>query len=194
MACAQGRIYDRHAASRTPSWSWRATPLRLHGQSAMTPGAALTPLARALVATLVFVCAWLLSAALATLHAPRWTMFTDGAVIVTSIVGIYVCLHFWTQEDEGGESDDGQGGDHRGGGPRRPRPDAPPRGRGGDLSWWGEFERQLAVYVAQHEPGTGQGGGLAVRAAATSRRTSLHALPPGTLSETAASLSFECTE
>lgn len=116
----------------------------------MTPGAALTPLARALIATFAFVCAWLLSAALATLHAPRWTMFTDGAVIVTSIIGISVGLHFWTQADEGGESDDGQGGERRGG-PRRPRPDAPPGG-GGDPSWWDEFERQLAFYVAQREP------------------------------------------
>lgn len=109
-------------------------------------------LARALIATFAFACAWVLTAVFDALGAPRWTIFTGGAVIVASIVVITVTVHLWTQEGDGGESDPGQRGNDGGGGPRRRRPDAPQLGGGGnDPSWWPEFERQVAFYVAERE-------------------------------------------
>jgi hypothetical protein len=110
-------------------------------------------LARPLIAMLVFAGAWLLTAVFGALRAPGWTMFTGGAVIAVSIVVITVTVHRWTQGGDGGDSSPGRRGDeHGGGGPRRCRPDTPQRGGGGsDPSWWPEFERQLAFYVAERE-------------------------------------------
>jgi hypothetical protein len=109
-------------------------------------------LARPLMAMLVFAGAWLLTAVFGALRAPGWTMFTGGAVIAVSIVVITVTVHLWTQGGDGGESSPGQRGDHGGGEPRRCRPDAPQRGGGGSgPSWWPDFERQLAFYVAERE-------------------------------------------
>jgi hypothetical protein len=108
--------------------------------------------ARPLIATFAFAWAWLLTAVFVALRAPGWTMFTGGAVIVVSIVVITVTVHLWTQGADGGDSGPGQRGDHGGGGPRRRGPDAPQHGGGGtDPSWWPEFERQLAFYVAKRE-------------------------------------------
>lgn len=108
-------------------------------------------LARPLIATGAFTCAWLLTAMLDALRAPGWTTLTGGVVIMVSIVVISVTVHLWTQGSEGGERGPGdRGGD--GGGPRHRRPDAPdPRGGGDDPSWWPEFERQVALYVAERE-------------------------------------------
>jgi hypothetical protein len=113
-------------------------------------------LARLLIATFAFMCAWLLAAGFAALRAPGWTTFTGCAVIVVSIVVMIVSLHLWTQAGEGGQSDGEHRGDHGGGSSRR-KPDAPRRGGGGDdPSWWPEFERQLALYVAERDGGTQQ--------------------------------------
>jgi hypothetical protein len=78
-------------------------------------------------------------------------MFLGAAVIVVSIVVITATLHLWTQEGDGGDVGPGRRGAHGGGGPRRRRPDAPPPGGGGAPAWWPDFERQLAVYVAERE-------------------------------------------
>lgn len=108
-------------------------------------------LARPLIATFAFSCAWLLTAVFDALRAPGWTIFMGGTVIVVSIVVITVTVHLWAQGGDGGESSPGQRGDHGGGGPRR-RPDAPQRGGGdSDPGWWPEFERQLAFYAAERE-------------------------------------------
>lgn len=108
-----------------------------------------SPLARAVIATFAFTGAWLLTGVLDALRAPGWTMFTGGAVIVVSIVGITVTVHLWTQEG-GGEGGPGKRGDDGEGGQPRRRPDAPQHGGGGnDPSWWPEFEREFAFYVAQ---------------------------------------------
>jgi hypothetical protein len=108
-------------------------------------------LARAMIATFAFTCTWLLTAVLDALRAPGWTMLTGGAVIVVSVVVITFTVHLWTQEGEV-ESGPGRRGNDGGGGPPHRRPDAPPRGGGGhDPGWWPEFERQVAVYVAECE-------------------------------------------
>jgi hypothetical protein len=109
-------------------------------------------LARPVIATLAFVVAWLITAVFAAMRAPGWTISMGGAVIVVSIVVIVATLYLWTQAGEGGESGAGPRDDHGGRGTRRRRPDAPqPGGGGGDPSWWPEFERQLALYVAARE-------------------------------------------
>jgi hypothetical protein len=76
-------------------------------------------------------------------------MSTGGAVIVVSVIAITVTVHLWAQE---GAGDSGPGERGGGGGPPHRRPDAPQRGGGGqEPSWWPEFERQMAVYVAERE-------------------------------------------
>jgi hypothetical protein len=114
---------------------------------------AVSELARPLIAMFACACAWLLTAGFDALRAPGWTMFPGGAVIVVSLVVIIVTVHRWTQGCDGGDSAPGQRGDeHGGGGPRRRRPDAPQRGGAGSgPSWWPEFERQLAFYIAERE-------------------------------------------
>lgn len=109
-------------------------------------------LARLLISTLAFTCAWLVTAVLAAMRAPGWTIFVGGSVIVVSIAVIVVTLQVWTQEGEVGDSGPGHQGDYGGGGPRRRRPDAPQHGGGGsDPSWWPQFERQLAFYLEEGE-------------------------------------------
>lgn len=108
-------------------------------------------LVRVLITTFAFTCAWLLTAVADALRAPGWTMFTGGAVLVVSIVVITVTVHLWAQEG-GNETGSGQRGDKDGGGPPRRKPDAPQHGGGGrDPSWWPEFEREVALYVAERE-------------------------------------------
>ncbi len=108
-------------------------------------------LARLLISALAFTCAWLVTAVLAVMRAPGWTIFVGGSVIVVSIAVIVVTLQVWTQEGEVGDSGPGHQGDYGGGGPRRRRPDAPQHGGGGDPSWWPQFERQLAFYLEEGE-------------------------------------------
>lgn len=116
-------------------------------------GRRLSQLARLMIATSVFVCAWLTTAALAAMRAPEWTMFMGGAVIVASIVVVIAMLHLWTRGGAG-ETQEERRGDEGGGGPRRHWPDAPqPGGGGSDPSWWPEFERRLALYAAERERG-----------------------------------------
>jgi hypothetical protein len=108
-------------------------------------------LARLMIATVAFVCAWL-TTALDAARPRDWTVFLGVAVIVVSIVLVIVSLHIWAQANDGGESGAGPGGDQDGGGPGRRWPDAPkPGGGGNDPSWWPEFERHLALYVAEGE-------------------------------------------
>jgi hypothetical protein len=107
----------------------------------------LSRLARLLIAVSAFACAWLLTAVFGALRAPGWAMFAGGAVIAVSIYVMAITVHLWTQE---GEAERGpRPGDDDEGGPRRGRPDSPRHGGdGNDPSWWPEFERQLAFYVA----------------------------------------------
>ena len=107
-------------------------------------------LARPMIATFAFACAWLITA-FDALRAPGWTVSLGVAVIVVSIGLITATLHIWTQEVDGGAGA-GPRPDEGGGGPGRRRPDAPQHGGGGsNPSWWPEFERQLALYVAKRE-------------------------------------------
>jgi hypothetical protein len=107
--------------------------------------------ARAMSATFAFTCAWLLTAVLGGLRAPGWTMLTGGTVIVVSIGVITVTVHVWTQE-AGRGSGPGRRANGGGGGPPGRRPDPPQPGDGGqEPSWWAEFEREVAFYVAERE-------------------------------------------
>lgn len=108
-----------------------------------------SPLTRLVIATFAFACAWLMTAVVDAIRAPGWTVLLGGSDIVLSIVLLTAALHRWTREPDGSEQ-----GPHDGGGwdGPRPRPDAPQHGGGdNDLSWWPEFERQLASYVAERE-------------------------------------------
>jgi hypothetical protein len=110
----------------------------------------LSEVARPLIATFAFTCAWLLTAGFDVFRAPGWTTGLGCAVVALSVVVITVTLHRWTQEGVGGESRSGLQGDEGGGGPRCRRPDGPlPRGGGSEPSWWPEFERQFALYAAE---------------------------------------------
>lgn len=112
----------------------------------------LSQLARLMIATFVFACAWLITAALDAIRAPDWMMGVGGVVVVLSIVAVFATLHLWTQADGNGEPHPGYGGDDGGGGLRHRQPDLPQPGGGGkDPSWWPEFERRLALYVAERE-------------------------------------------
>lgn len=105
----------------------------------------LPPLARPVIATLGFACAWLLAAGFDALGVRGWALFLGGAVIAVSVVVITVTLHLWAVEDDGGV------------GPRRRSLDAPqPGGDGGAPSWWPDFERQFGLYVAERESETRQ--------------------------------------
>ena len=109
----------------------------------------LSRLARLLIATSASACAWLLAAALDAQRVPSWTIFAGGAVIAVSIYVMAITLHLWTQEGEA-QRGLGLGGNDDEGGPRRGPPDAPRHGGdGNDPSWWPEFARQLAFYVAE---------------------------------------------
>src|SRR6476619_7305790 len=105
-------------------------------------------LARAVIATFAFACAWLMAAVLDAIHAPGWTIFLGGALIAANIVAIGATLHLWAREGDGGDGGPRQPGDHGGDGRWRRWPDAPPSGGGGSgPTWWPEFEQQLAAYV-----------------------------------------------
>lgn len=108
-------------------------------------------IARPVIATLAFVCAWLIAAGFDAMGVRGWAMFLSAAVIVVSLAAITATLHFWALGDEGGDAGPGPRGAHGGGGPRRRRPDAPQPGGGGAPSWWPDFERQFEAYVAEHE-------------------------------------------
>lgn len=81
----------------------------------------MSQLARLVIATFAFACAWLVATGLDAMGARGWTIFIAAAVIVVSIVVITAALYLWTQEDDG----------------------AP--------NWWPDFEREFADYVAERE-------------------------------------------
>jgi hypothetical protein len=78
-------------------------------------------LARLLIATFAFACAWLLAAGFDAIGVRGWTMGLGAAVIAVTIGVIAATLHLWAQEGDG----------------------AP--------GWWPDFERQFADYVAERE-------------------------------------------
>jgi hypothetical protein len=110
-------------------------------------------LARPVIATFGFVCAWLIAAGFDAMGVRGWAIFLSAAVIVVSLAAVTATLHFWTLGGEGGGAGPGPRGAHGGGGPRRRRPDEPQPGGGDAPRWWSEFERQFEAYVVerQHE-------------------------------------------
>lgn len=111
----------------------------------------LSQIARPVIATFAFVCAWLLVAGVDAMGVRGWTIFLGAAVIVVSIAVMTATLHLWAQGGDGGDLGPGHRGAQGGGGPRRRRPDTPQHGGGDAPSWWPDFERQLADYVAERE-------------------------------------------
>ena len=109
-------------------------------------------LARPVIATFAFVCAWLLAAGFEAMGVRGFTTFLGAGVIVVSLVVITATLHRWTQGGDGGDTGPGHQDAQGGGGPRRRWPDTPQHGGGGAPSWWPDFERQFADYVAEREP------------------------------------------
>jgi hypothetical protein len=109
-------------------------------------------LARLQIATVAFACAWPIAAAFDALRAPRGAILMGGAVIVESVVIVVATLHRWARPRDPDETQSEGRGDEGGSGPRRHRPDGPqPEGSASDPSWWPEFERMLALYVAERE-------------------------------------------
>jgi hypothetical protein len=132
----------------------------------------MSQLARLVIATFALGCAWLITAAFDALRAPEWAMFMGVAVIVVSIVVVITTLHLWTHAGHAGETQPDHQGDDGGGGPRRHRPDGPRLGGGGrDPSWWPEFERQLASYLAERERETRQPAVLPTEPGTTRHQT-----------------------
>jgi hypothetical protein len=112
----------------------------------------LSQLARLMIATFAFVCALLMTGALDALRASDWMLVTGAVMLAASIVAVIATLHLWTQADDSGETEPEHRGDDGGGGARRSSPDAPhPGGGGSEPTWWPEFERRLAFYVAERE-------------------------------------------
>jgi hypothetical protein len=110
----------------------------------------MSQVARPVTTTFAFACAWLITGVFDAIQAPRRTICVGGAVIVVSIVVIITTLHVWTQGGDDADSRPILRGGHGGGGPRSRQPDAPQLGGGdGHASWWPEFERQVALYVAE---------------------------------------------
>lgn len=137
----------------------------------------LSQVARLVIAIVAFTLAWLLAAAFEAGRAPEWTMFMGGSVIVVSIVVVIAALHLWTRGDGGGNPRD-RGRPEDGGGPRR-WPEAPQGGGGGDPSWWPEFQRQFALYVAECERKRRRPVASPDERSALRRRSALDAVPPG---------------
>lgn len=97
-----------------------------------------------------FISAWGLCFLLIKLHFPGWTWFAATLAVITSIVVLIAAAQFSLPRDAGeGSGDEGDGGS-----PLR-RPPEPPTDGGGpaDPSWWPEFERDLALYMAERERG-----------------------------------------
>jgi hypothetical protein len=130
----------------------RADLMVLLGWAAAVASPRLSKLARPVIATFAFTCAWLNSAVFDAMLAPGWTIYSwVGAVIVARIVVITGTAHLWTQRSDGGNSA-GHRDAHGADGPRRHPPHGPQHGGGVTAAgWWPEFERQLALYVAKRE-------------------------------------------
>jgi hypothetical protein len=112
----------------------------------------LSQLARLMIATFTFVCALLMTAALDALRASDWMLVTGAVMLAASIISVIAALHLWAQAGDAGETEPEHRGDDGGGGALRQWPDAPqPGGGGSEPTWWPEFERRLAFYVAERE-------------------------------------------
>lgn len=110
----------------------------------------MSDLARLIIASFAFLCAWLSTAAAEALRSPDWATIVGGALIVVSVAAVVKTLHRWTQAGDRCETE--PGGDDGEGGPRCHWPDGPPPGGGGSApSWWPEFEHRLASYIAERE-------------------------------------------
>src|SRR5581483_3984417 len=98
-----GRFSVRTATClvRSPLTSWpgllsaSADVVILVALAALAVSRKVSPLARLVVATFAFACAWLVAAGFEAAQAPGWTMLLGGAVVGVSIVVITATLHVW---------------------------------------------------------------------------------------------------
>lgn len=100
---------------------------------------------RIALALAAFASAWALCFLLARLHAPTWAGLCGGASVVVSLFAVIAAAQLSLPNGRGSGPDDAGGG-----GGNRPPPDRPPDGDGpADPSWWPQFERDLARYLAE---------------------------------------------
>lgn len=126
--------------------------MRCPGGADAIPSPTVSRLGRLVIAISAFLCVSLITTTLTALRASDWTIFTGGAMVVLSIAVVIATLHLWTESGDGPPAGSEHGSDEGEGGPRRHRPDAPQPGGGeNDPTWWPEFERQLAFYLAERE-------------------------------------------
>jgi hypothetical protein len=103
--------------------------------------------ARFPLAIMSFASAWTLAFMMAESRPASWRgVASTLAIVVSLVLLIAVGQQAMPSDGEGGDSDSD-------GGPGRRPPDRPNDGGGpADPSWWPEFERELARYVARLEP------------------------------------------
>lgn len=118
---------------------WVVVLLRLAHRAARLP-----------LALTAFASAWSTCFVLLKTQAPHWTILPGAALVLGGIVVVVVAGQTSLPHDAGDDgSDDGGTG---GGGPGRRPPDRPTGGGDpAEPSWWPQFERDLARYVAQRE-------------------------------------------
>lgn len=99
----------------------------------------MSQVARPLFATVSLLTLWFVAFALQGLGMPVWTVCLTCGFSAVNLIVLMGLFHQVTLERDPGDGGRGIAGD---------RPDAPDAGPGGELSWWPEFERELAEYSA----------------------------------------------
>ena len=101
--------------------------------------------------TVAFACAWILSGALDALHAPGWTLFVGGSMIVAASAVVSVSLHLTAPPPNGDGRGPGHWGEDGGRGPGGPSPQDPQGGGDSEPRWWPQIECEFAGYVARQD-------------------------------------------
>jgi hypothetical protein len=107
----------------------------------------LAVIARPLAAALSLVALWFLAMVLEALRMPDWVLAVNAGLLLVSLIVLISSLHQATREEFRPDGDEGLSASG---------PDVPGSGGGDDPSWWPELERELAQYLAAHEPSEGE--------------------------------------
>jgi hypothetical protein len=102
----------------------------------------MSQLTRPLVAALSLLVLWVLAMVLETLRVPVWVLVVNGALLLVNVIVLTASIHQVMREQGRGDGD---------GGVRPHRRDVRDSGGGGGISWWPEFERELAQYLAEQQ-------------------------------------------
>lgn len=102
----------------------------------------MSQISRPLVAAFSLVGLWFLAMVLETLRVPVWALVMNGGLLLVNVIVLTAAIHDVTRQQYHQDGD--------GGLPPR-RPDLPDPGGGGEPTWWPEFERALAKYLAEDE-------------------------------------------